>query len=88
MPGNVGSKLGSKHGVDANYIRRYVEGNQKLLAIDRTDDIHGTRTFLVIPFSKKFSIELFIDHKDDYFDIWTLRTAHLITLKNRKNWYK
>lgn len=53
MNDNVGSKLGSKHGVDANYIRRYVEGNPKLLAIDRTDDVHGTRTFLVIPYSKK-----------------------------------
>ena len=86
MNDNVGSKLGSKHGVDANYIRRYVEGNPKLLAIYRTDDVHGTRTFLVIPYSKKFSIELFIDHKDEYFDIWTLRTARLIKIKQRKNW--
>jgi hypothetical protein len=79
------SKIGLKHGINSDEIKKYVEGNARLLAIERFDINHGTRTYLIIPYSRKFDLEIFIQLEDLYFSTWSLRTAKPIpTRKIRK----
>ena len=78
------SKVGLKHGIDPSYIKRYVEGNPQLLAVERWDEFHGIRTYFVIPYTNRFDLEIFIQLEDLNYSTWSLRTARLIPSSKKK----